>query len=181
MEAAFERQFACVFCLSTLGQWCEDAVSEAGTAVPSAKCECPLVSCTPASPALGTKSSQLPSLVLCYLCKVCCCWTRSLFEKLNWRIWRRLMFIRKLFCHSLFLFLKCSCSVWLAASWKLLFHYCSPPQKKKLAVISWYRWRKGALYLIMLDAKTWWNSSSEYFFLLTFLSCLVTAVVLHIK
>lgn len=64
------------------------------------KCECPLVSCAPASPALGTKSSQLPSLVLCYLCKVCCCWTRGLLEKLNWRIWRRLMFIRKLLSHS---------------------------------------------------------------------------------
>lgn len=143
------------------------------------QCECPLVSCAPASLALGTKSSQLPSLVLCYLCKVCCCWPRSLFEKLNWRIWKRLMFIRKLFfCHILFLFLKLA----TVYGWHLLeswFFTIVPPPK--LAVISWHRGRKGALHLIMLDAKTWWNSSSEYFFLLTFLSCLVTAVVLHIK
>lgn len=110
-------------------QWCEDGVSEAGTAAPVQLWmpTCLLCSCQPASgPARSTKSAQLPSLVLCYLCEVCCCWTRSSFEKLNWKIWRRLMFIRNLFCHILFHFLKCSHSAWLTASWKLLFHYCPP-------------------------------------------------------
>lgn len=52
MEIVFERQFACVFCPITVGdcrQLCEDGVSEAGTAVPSWKPECPLVFCAPAS------------------------------------------------------------------------------------------------------------------------------------
>jgi len=52
MEIVFERQFACVFCPSTARdcrQLCEDGVSEAGTADPPWKRECPLVFCAPAS------------------------------------------------------------------------------------------------------------------------------------
>lgn len=126
VEAAFEGQFACGSCLSTM-VWGRCVGGWHGRSVQLWMPTCLLCSCQPASgPARGTKSAQLPSLVLCYLCEVCCCWTRSSFEKLNWKIWRRLMFIRNLFCHILFHFLKCSHSAWLTASWKLLFHYCPP-------------------------------------------------------
>lgn len=144
-------------------QLCEDSVAEAGTAVPveAWMLACPLCCWQPAlGPALQTKSSQLPSLVLCYLCEVCCFGKAAAPLKHEIARYKGDWCLSENFYHSvpsLKVYLECVTGNFLQVAFSL-----SSTQKNWL----WFSdmgGRQGALYIMLDEAKTWWNSILEYF------------------